>query len=92
MPTFGQLRTQARSLETETETLLSRYAGFAQSLSASVMEDENKVVKNIEENLRKVIFFLFPKKFFFSTMLISVSHCCFMEEVTNFDPFFLGRF
>lgn len=53
MPTFGQLRTQARSLETETETLLSRYAGFAQSLSASVMEDENKVVKNIEENLRK---------------------------------------
>ncbi|KAF5097806.1 hypothetical protein DV451_003686 [Geotrichum candidum] len=54
MPTFGQLRTQARSLETETETLLSRYAGFAQSLSASVMEDENKVVKNIEENLRKL--------------------------------------
>lgn len=21
-------------------------------------------------------------------MLISVSHCCFIEEVTNFDPFF----
>jgi Golgi SNAP receptor complex protein 1 len=65
MPTFGQLRTQARSLETETETLLSRYAGFAQSLSASVMEDENRVVKNIEENLQKVFIL-----FFLCTMLI----------------------
>lgn len=56
MSTFSQLRTQARSLETEFEGLLSTYSSFTQSISGSAMEDENRTVKSIEESLSKVSF------------------------------------
>ncbi|VVT46988.1 uncharacterized protein SAPINGB_P001488 [Magnusiomyces paraingens] len=53
MATFSQLRAQLRSLETDSQHLLSDFSSFAQSISSSATEEELRLSKDIEENLAK---------------------------------------
>lgn len=54
MASFAELRSKARSLETELSHLLEEYASFSQSLSSSATEAEVKLISQIEENMEKV--------------------------------------
>lgn len=51
---FAQIRSKLRALETRTESLLSNYSGYTQSVSSSATEDEIKVIKELEECLDQV--------------------------------------
>lgn len=48
---FAQLRSQARSLENTTESLLSKYSSYTQSVTSSATEDENRVTREIQDTL-----------------------------------------
>lgn len=54
MSSFAQVRSQARSLETEAERLLSIYSGYSQNISVSPTDDELSTASSIESNLSKV--------------------------------------
>uniref|UniRef100_A0A060T1L7 Golgi SNAP receptor complex member 1 n=1 Tax=Blastobotrys adeninivorans TaxID=409370 RepID=A0A060T1L7_BLAAD len=51
MATFAQARSQARALETKTESLLSDLSSFVQSVSSSATAEEVKTNKEIEDTL-----------------------------------------
>ncbi|KAK9448831.1 snare region anchored in the vesicle membrane C-terminus-domain-containing protein [Limtongia smithiae] len=50
---FGQLRTQARQLESQTESLFLTYSSFSQNPPAEPTEAETKTVKSLEDILAK---------------------------------------
>ncbi|KAK9240753.1 snare region anchored in the vesicle membrane C-terminus-domain-containing protein [Lipomyces kononenkoae] len=50
---FGQLRSQARQLESQTESLFLTYSSFSQNPPPAPTEEEVRVVKDLEEKLAK---------------------------------------
>ncbi|CAL9735610.1 golgi SNAP receptor complex member 1 [Monosporozyma servazzii] len=52
-PSFVTVRGQAISLETQTESLLSKYSTFAQTTSAEQTSQEGKIDNQLETNLHK---------------------------------------
>lgn len=52
-PSFVTVRGQAISLETQTESLLSKYSTFAQTTSAERTSQEGKIDNQLETNLHK---------------------------------------
>ncbi|KAK9479665.1 snare region anchored in the vesicle membrane C-terminus-domain-containing protein [Lipomyces japonicus] len=50
---FGQLRSQARQLESQTESLFLTYSSFSQHTATTPTEEENRVVRDLEETLAK---------------------------------------
>lgn len=55
---FGQLRSQARTLESQTEIKLLQYSGFSQSPGPIPTEEESAIGRELEQMLAKVILIL----------------------------------